>query len=104
MSRIPDSSAQIPANTSSVYALWMKNWPLVSKARISISMPAISPNHHKELPSRSANARIVHHAPTIRNRKPRMSATPANVFLGRTKLMIAAPMNSTPKMIHSHLR
>ena len=60
----------------------MKNWPPVQKASTIIATPEIRPNHQSPLTSRSPNAWMIQKMPTIRNRKPRMSAIAANVFSG----------------------
>ena len=74
----------------------MKNWPPVQKARITIRMPAIRVSHHSSLISREANAWIIQNTPTIRNRKPRMSASAANVFSGLIRATTPAARKNTP--------
>ena len=76
----------------------MKNWPPVQKARITISMPDSSPIHQSSLISRAMNAWMIHNVPTMRNRKPRMSAIAANVFSGLMKETTPATRNSAPKI------
>src|SRR6185436_6643715 len=71
---MPCIRAQIPANTRSTYALWMKNWPEVQKASAVIRIPEISPIHQSGLIARSRKARTIHQMPMIRNRKPSVSA------------------------------
>src|SRR5215217_5356056 len=104
MSITPFISAQTPVSTSSVYAFSMKNWPLIQNARMSIRMPLMRPSHHSGLPALAISASIVHMTPTIRNKKPRMSAMPANVFSGLTNERMPAPTRSTAKIADSQRR
>jgi hypothetical protein len=54
------------------------------------------------LTGRSTNERIIHQTPTMRNRKPSMSASPAKVARGSTKQRTPETRNRTPNSAETH--
>src|SRR5687767_894262 len=78
----PWISAQIPATTRSMYALWMKNWPEVQKASPVSRIPDMSSVHHSGLTARSMNARTIHHTPAIRRESQAVLAQRRDLLRG----------------------